>query len=256
MNNSKWISHFQSNRRNRPEPVWEMPLTLTEDCRRALVLSLAEYQLGDGGGPCRLIARDAEAFRSTSAEVRQVVDMWFAEEAEHSRLLGGAVTRLGGEFITDTFAFRLFNHCRRFFDVQFEMLVLLLVEIVSTGYYRVIRRHCGDRPVAEMCALIIRDEVGHVMFHRDRLAAMFPEGPPAAWVLLFHLLGHACAAFLWLGHGRWLRTLGGTWAELHQHVRHGLRRFVRKLQPTRHPAPMAEQPPVHDWMHGRSSSAP
>lgn len=236
MNYSKWILHFQSNRRERPEPAWDSPLALSEKKRRALARSLAEYQLGDGGGPCRLIAHDAEDLRS-SAQVRQVVDLWFAEEAEHSRLLGGAVTRLGGSFITDTFAFRLFNRCRRVFDVQFEMLVLLLVEIVSTGYYRVIRRHCDDAPVADMCSLILRDEGGHVMFHRDRLASDYPEGPPVAWVFAFHLLGYACAAFLWLGHGRWLRAIGGSWRELLLHVRHGLRRFVRQLQPEALPTP-------------------
>jgi hypothetical protein len=140
------------------------------------------------------------------------------------------VERLGGELVADSFAFRWFNRCRRLVDVRFEMLVLLLVEIVSTGYYRVIRRHCGDKPVEAMCALILRDEAGHVRFHRDRLAADFPDGPPRAWVALFHALGHACTAFLWLGHGRWLRPLGATWAELHRHVRHGLRRFVWDLR--------------------------
>lgn len=238
LNFSKWVRHFQNNRLNRPEPDWQAPLLLPPHQAALLVKSLAEYQLGDGGGPCRLIAADAEELRASSAQVKQVVDLWFAEEAEHSRLLGGAVRRLGGEFVTDSFAFRLFNHCRRFFDAQFEMLVLLLVEIVSTGYYRVIRRHCQDAPVAHMCALILRDEAGHIQFHRDRLAADFPEGPPWAWVAMFHGLGHACAAFLWLGHGRWLRPLGATWGELSLHVRHGLRRFIRQL----HPAPAALMP--------------
>lgn len=230
MNYSRWIDHFETNRKDRLEPDWGSPLRMEDGRRRALAKSLAEYQLGDGGGPCQLIAGDAEAFRGSSETVRRVVDMWFAEEAGHSRLLAGAVNRLGGEFVTDSFAFRWFNRCRRLLDVRFEMLVLLVVEIVSTGYYRVIRRHCGDEPVEAMCALILRDEAGHVRFHRDRLAADFPDGAPRAWVVLFHTLGHACAAFLWLGHGRWLRPLGASWPELHRHVRHGLRRFVRELR--------------------------
>jgi hypothetical protein len=230
MNYHKWTRHFEQNRLNRVEPGWQSPLNLSEDKRRALAASLAEYQLGDGGGPCRLIAHDAEDRRQAEEAFRRVVDLWFAEEAEHSRLLGGAVTRLRGTFITDTFAFRLFNHCRRLFDAQFEMLVLLLVEIVSTGYYRVVRRHCDDKPIADMCGLILRDEGGHVMFHRDRLAADFPQGPPTAWVALFYALGYACTAFLWLGHGRWLGKLGAHRRELFQHVHHGLRRFIRQLR--------------------------
>src|SRR6185295_1956486 len=101
---------------------------------------------------------------------------WFTEEKEHSRLLASAVERVGGEFVTETFAFKLFYAIRRRFGVQFEMLVLLVVEIVSTGYYRVIQKHVGDKPIADMCKLILRDEARHIDFHRDRLATRFPNG--------------------------------------------------------------------------------
>src|SRR6478609_4593007 len=146
MNFQKWIAHFERNRTNRPEPKWDAHFELPEEKRRALAWSLAEYQLGDGGGPCRLIARDAEQFRATGEEVKRVVDLRFREEAEHSRLLSGAVRRLNGVFVETTFAFRMFCQVRRLMGVQFEMLVLPVVEIVSTGYYRLIRKHAADRP--------------------------------------------------------------------------------------------------------------
>ena len=229
MNYRSWIAHFHANRLHRPEPAWNAPCILEEKRRAALALSLAEYQLGDGGGPCRLIARDAEHYRAQAEDIRTVVDLWFEEEREHSRLLSGAVHRLQGQFVTSTFAFRAFNACRRALGVQFEMLVLLIVEIVSTGYYRVIRRHCGDAPINAMCRLILRDETGHIRFHRDRLATWYPRGVGALWRLRFHALGFACTAFLWLGHGRWLRALGGTRAELFLYVRAGLRKFLEGL---------------------------
>ncbi len=240
MNYSKWIVRFQTNKLNRPEPDWHSPRTLTEAKRQALVLSLAEYQLGDGGGPCRLIAHDAETVRAERAEKKQVIDLWFAEEKEHSRLLGDAVRRLEGAFVEDTFAFRMFNRCRRVFDAQFEMLVLLIVEIVSTGYYRLIRRHCDDAPIAAMCGLILRDEAGHIAFHRDRLASLYPEGTSFIWRLQFYLLGFACTTFLWLGHGRWLRVLGAKRAELFGQVTVGLYRFLRQLQPKKSARPASE----------------
>tara|TARA_R110002049_G_scaffold206403_1_gene376930 strand:- start:262 stop:1026 length:765 start_codon:yes stop_codon:yes gene_type:complete len=230
MNLTHWILHFRKNRLNRIEPSWTGPLRMDDNKRTALAASLAEYQLGDGGGPCRLIASDAEALRASDDRVREVIDLWFAEEKEHSRLLHGAVTRLRGTLIEDSYAFRLFNQCRRIFDAQFEMLVLLIVEIVSTGYYRVIRRHCNDKPISDMCRLILRDEAGHVAFHRDRLRSLYPEGIRLPWKMHFFLLGYACTAFLWLGHGRWLRTIGGSWTELQQHVQSGLTRFARQLE--------------------------
>ena len=116
----KWIDHFgPANRFDRPEPDWDSPLSLDERRRPALAATLAQYQLGDGGGPCRLIAHDAEDLRGTDEQVRRVIDLWFAEEAEHSRLLAGAVTRLRGKPVTDSLSFRLFNRCRRLFNAQF-----------------------------------------------------------------------------------------------------------------------------------------
>jgi hypothetical protein len=229
MNYQHWIAHFHANRLERPEPDWAAPFHMPEEKRRLLAKSIAEYQLGDGGGECRLVAHDAETFRGAVEDARKVVDLWFAEEREHSRLLACAVRRIGAEFIDDTFAFRLFYACRRVLGVQFEMLVLLIVEIVSTGYYRLIRRHVGDQPLAEMCKLILRDEARHIDFHRDRLAARHPGGFGAWRASQFRLLGHACAWFLWLGHGRALRAIGGTRAELFHHVRSGLANFLSEL---------------------------
>lgn len=229
MNYRQWIAHFRANRLHRSEPSWDAPLLLGEKQRRALAFSLAEYQLGDGGGLCRLIARDAGRYRAQADEIRTVIDLWFDEEREHSRLLAGAVRRLHGEFVTSTFAFRAFNACRRFWGVQLEMLVLLIVEIVSTGYYRVIRRRCGDAPIIAMCRLILRDEIGHIRFHHARLVACHPHGVGVLWRGRFHTLGLACAAFLWFGHGRWLRAIGVTRAEFFLHVRAGLRKFTDGL---------------------------
>ena len=226
MNHTGWISRFETNRLGRQEPDWHAPCLIPAQKRRMLARSLAEYQLGDGGGECRLIASDAESVRS-SGDAARLIDLWFAEEREHSRLLACAVRRVSGEFVTSTFAFRLFNFCRRIFSVDFEMLVLLIVEIVSTGYYRVIARHCGDAPLEAMCDLIIGDELLHIAFHRDRLA---DRGVPSRlWVAFFQLLGYACAAFLWLGHGRCFRTLGATPAELFREVRSGLGKFLDSL---------------------------
>ena len=226
----KWIRHFENNRLDRKEPDWDFPLTIAEKKRRALAWSLAEYQLGDGGGPCRLIARDADAYRAISENTQRVTDLWFREEAEHSRLLECAVRRLRGSLVTDTFAFRQFQRVRRFMGAQFEMLVLLQVEIISTVYYRIIRRHCGDKPIADMCALILRDETGHISYHRDRLSNDHPQGWNIFQRTWFRFLGYACAAVLWVGHGRALRTIGMTNADFFAQVHRGLRGFIRSIR--------------------------
>ncbi|MEO8351589.1 MAG: hypothetical protein ABI680_07655 [Chthoniobacteraceae bacterium] len=52
MNYQKWIAHFRANQLDRPEPKWGAPFSMDEGKRVQLARSLAEYQLGDGGGEC------------------------------------------------------------------------------------------------------------------------------------------------------------------------------------------------------------
>lgn len=194
--------------------------------------SIAEFQLGDGGGPASLIAFDAKRFHDRTAETRAIVDAWFAEEREHSRLLGCAVDRLGGNHIKGHWSFSAFCFFRRICGVNFELQILTLTELVSTAYYRVLRRHVPDAPLAAMCGLILRDEGGHVAFHRDRLAGsgIGPVGAfGALWEMQFWFCGHAAATVLWMSHGKCLKAIGGSRAEYFSEVRYELARFVRAL---------------------------
>lgn len=121
MNYAKWIAHFTRNRTNRPEPDWSSPLATEAGIPSALLKSIEQFRLGDGGGPACLIAYDAERFRGQSGEMRRIVDMWFAEEAEHARLLGCAVKRFNGRYITSHWSFTAFCFCRRILGVRFEL---------------------------------------------------------------------------------------------------------------------------------------
>ena len=157
MNYAKWIEHFTRNKQNRPEPDWAAPNNVPSDVLAPVLRSVEQFRLGDGGGPASLIAFDRENFRSRTDEMRQIVDLWFAEEAEHARLLGCAVQRFGGRFIQSHWSFTAFCLCRRVLGVKFELQVLTLTELVSTAYYRMIRSHSPDGPLAAMCELILRD---------------------------------------------------------------------------------------------------
>src|SRR3989440_3062453 len=225
---AKWIRHFLANRRNRPEPEWDLPLCLAPDLVQALRPSIEQFQLGDGGGPASLIAHDAQKYRNSSEATRRIVDFWFEEEREHSRLLGQAVSRLDGKRIQSHWSFSAFCACRRIIGVRAELQILLLTELVSTAYYTVLRRHVDDEPLKAMCSLILRDEAGHVAFHRDRLAAQ-PRGKGLLWILQFALCGYAAATTLWVNHGRCLYPLGARTAEYYQEVSFQIFRFVRHL---------------------------
>lgn len=252
MNYAKWIEHFQRNRQNRPEPDWNAPVNVPAHVLPPMLRSIEEFRLGDGGGPASLIAYDAEGFRSSTAEMRTIVDLWFREEAEHARLLGCAVKRFNGRIITSHWSFTAFCLCRRALGVRFELQVLTLTELVSTAYYRLLRHYSPDGPLAAMCELILRDEAGHVAFQRDRILASGNPKPSArglAWRIQFLLCGYGAATVLWASHAPCLKAIGGSRAEFYSEVTRQLTRFVRSLshsrQPSRIPALWAKPLPLH-----------
>jgi hypothetical protein len=230
MDVSRWREHFHNNRVDRPEPAWDAAVTLPPAVVAPLVRSLEQFHLGDGGGPASLIAHDAEGFRSQTAGTRGLVDLWFAEEKEHSRLLGRAVERFGGRPIDGHWSFTAFCWCRRWFGVRFELTVLLLTEIASTAYYRLLRRHTADAPLRAACRLILRDEAGHIRFHRDRLARAARPRYGRRWAWRFRLLGLAAATMLWVNHAPALKAVGGRRAEFYREVWWELTRFIRRLR--------------------------
>src|SRR5882762_1861849 len=133
MNHAKWIEHFKRNKENRPEPDWAAPVNVPPGVLAPMLRSVEQFRLGDGGGPASLVAFNAEGFRSSTDDMRRIVDLWFAEEAEHARLLGCAVKRFDGRIITSHWSFTAFCLCRRALGVRFELQVLTLTELVSTG---------------------------------------------------------------------------------------------------------------------------
>jgi len=232
MNYAKWTAHFSGNKQGRPEPDWSAPMTTPPEMLGPLIKSIEQFRLGDGGGPASLIAYDADRFRDSAEPMRAIVDSWFREEAEHARLLGCAVKRFGGRFIYSHWSFTAFCLCRRVLGVRFELQVLLLTELVSTAYYRVLGAHSPDQPLADMCRLILRDEAGHVAFHRERLADAGRSSLGlygALWQAQFWMLGHAAAAMLWVNHGPCLTAIGGTRSEYFGEVRRQLGRFIMAL---------------------------
>jgi hypothetical protein len=225
----KWMGYFGRNRENWREPRWGLPVALPERAFKKVLWSLEQFHLGDGGGPASLIAWDKERFQGRSEGVREVVDLWFAEEKKHSRLLGCAVRRMGGEPITGHWSFTCFCLVRKWAGVRAELYILLLTEIVSAAYYRLLKRHCADECIGDVCRLILRDEVGHVHFHRDRMAEA-GGAYGVVWETLFRFFGLAAGTMLWVNHRSALTALGASDAAFYVEAWLELGRFVRRLR--------------------------
>ncbi len=217
------------NSTRRPEPDWNAPLRLESRTLEKLRRSIQQFQLGDGGGPAYLIAWDRDRYLS-DLEVKRVIDLWFNEEKEHSRLLGDLLSRLGAEKIESHWSFSLFCGVRKFLGVRFELQALLGTEIVSNVYYKMLRKHGDDAALKGMCDLIIRDETGHIAFHRSRLADAGPANFGAVWSALFRLRALAAGTVLWVNHRGALVALGGTDAGFYRWIWRDTSAFINRLR--------------------------
>lgn len=225
-----WAYYFRRNRENRPEPDWDAPVTMAPKRVKRLLPSLAQFELGDGGGSAYLIAWDRERFLREPG-VRELVGLWFREEEEHSRLLGDLVKRFEGKSVSSHWSFFLFCTCRKWLGVRFELRALLLTEIVSHVYYRLLKEHVGkeDPALAQVCKLILSDEAGHIAFHRDRLSQKRDRPHGFLWKTVFRAMGLAAATVLWMSHGPILVRLGASTKAFYQGVSANLGRFLERL---------------------------
>lgn len=232
LNTAKWIAFFRQNKLNRLVPRWDAPIQVKIEARALLEQSLQEFQLGDGGGPASLIAWNVGTYRRSQPGLDQVIDLWFEEEKEHSRLLGGLLKRFGVPPIESHWSFSLFCFLRRVLGVKFELQILTLTELSSTAYYWLLLRHCEDPGLRDVCSLILRDESGHVAFQNDRLHCAGVPGTGLKrllWRTQFLLSGLVACTVLWLSHGKCLRTMGVTTGRFYHEAWRQFGRFIFKL---------------------------
>jgi hypothetical protein len=107
------------------------------------------------------------------------------------------------------------------------------VPVVDGSPFVLLRRHADDPALRSMCKLILREEVGHVAMHRDRLAELAREGRAVygpMWEIRFRCLGLAAATLLWINHAPGLKAVGASWVLFYREVWLELSRFLRRLR--------------------------
>ena len=245
-----WIKHFARNGKNRPEPPWDIEHNpIDPNAKAALLSSLQQFQLGDGGGPAYLIGCDLDRYFKDHPGMKQMVDLWFKEEERHSELLGKAVERFGGTPIEGHWSFSIFCSVRKYLGVRFELYALLLTEITSNNYYKLLRKYAPDEAIKGMCELIIRDETGHINFHCDRIGTRMDgnQNLGAFWATKMYVLAFLAGSMLWINHRKALVSLGATTKEFYSGFLAETGRFIRaartrreKWECSRNPQPAGE----------------
>lgn len=85
-----------------------------------------------------------------------------------------------------------------------------------------------DPALSQMCRLVIRDETGHIEFHKDRIARSGKKFGPL-WAGLFKLMGITAGTMLCVNHGKAIRSIGGENSEFYKEISKAIDYFITTL---------------------------
>ncbi len=144
MNSSDWLAYFRQNQLDRRGIAWHEGIQLDPRLRVPLARSLARFQLGESSDGARLKARARRLARRTGDQAyADAIELFIAEEQEHSRLLANVLHQLNAPLLRHHWTDSLFRRCRHLMGFYEEISVLLMAEIISLKYYGAIREGCG-----------------------------------------------------------------------------------------------------------------
>ncbi len=184
-----WRAYFESNSTDRVAIDWSSGVFVESALRRPLVHSLQRFQIGESGDGKHL---RRSASQTGDDDYLRAIDLFVAEEQEHSRLLANAISGMDGTLLTHHWSDIAFVAIRRMMGLKLELMILLVAEMIARSYYRTLHRGTNDSTLQAIFAQIMRDEVGHVRFHCDYLHHAFRHYPGparftirAAWRVIF-----------------------------------------------------------------------
>src|SRR5262249_25142091 len=106
-----------------------------------------------------------------------------------------------------------FRAVRHAAGLHLEILVLLVAELIAKRYYRALEEGTGDPVLRAVFGQIVRDELGHVAFHCDRLNRAFAPLPSAVRCLIaasWRTFFRAVTLVVMADHRTVLRAVGVT----------------------------------------------
>ncbi len=155
------------------------------------------------------------------------------EENQHARWLTTLRERFGGERLESHWSDSAFVLLRHIGGLRREICVLLTAEVIALTYYRVLALADDDPVLGATCRRILKDERGHVAFHRATLSHEFagmPAPARAAAILSWRSFVAATAQVVAWDHREVLDLAGVSRAEFSAEVRRNARRLARAIR--------------------------
>jgi hypothetical protein len=239
-----WREHFEG-QRNRALPTIVQPYGLPDDWNRALIYSLARFQVGEGGEGRIAREIDQAASPAIDAEYRTALKLFVLEEGRHASILACMIHELGGSLLCETWTNRLFRWGRRRMGIQLKLLVLLVAEVIGIGFYSLLKNRLPAGTFRAALKEIIDDESFHLAFHteyfRRTLTTPFRKG---IFLLLWWSVSLAACTVVYIDHR-------STWKAFRVAFFPSALRLLALIYETGHGA-LGDQPleptGVHQWV--------
>jgi hypothetical protein len=235
----EWLAYFRENAgRQRPIPR-EASADIDPAEVAATASSLRAWQLGEtseGNHLRSAAARYSE--RVGDPDYLLAVDLFIREEQRHGALLGRFLDLAGVERAKADWGDSLFRFARYFLrDMEVWTTPVVMVETLALVYYNAIRHATSSTTLRAICSQILSDEVPHLRFACERLAAIYRGRSRLAFVLTMlaqRWMFAGVAMLVWIGHRRALRAGGYGWRRYWRTARDRMKASWRLMDPARY----------------------
>jgi hypothetical protein len=209
----EWRDYFLSNAARSREIPWHLGPSVAPRELHRIASSLRGWQLGETSDGAHLMAAARDyARRTEDPTFLEAVQHFIKEEQRHGYLLGRFLDLAGvarARFDWGDAAFRCVRYCVATMEIWATPVVM--VETHAMVYYGAIRRATGSCVLRAICQQILFDEVAHIRFQCERLAALHRNRSRQlrlATMAAQRVLFTGITIAVWLGHRRALRAGG------------------------------------------------
>jgi hypothetical protein len=225
----EWCRYFARNDRNLRVIQWELGADAPRRQIARIVPSLRGWQLGEtseGRHLMRVAAKYAESMNDPAFV--DATGYFIREEQRHGETLGRFLDLAGVPRARFNWGDGLFRFARYFLaNMEVWATPVVMVETHAMVYYHALSRATSSRVLRTICQQILCDEVPHIRFQCERLAAL--HRGRSAMLMGLTRLGHRVFFTLitlavWVGHRRALRAGGydfyDFWRSVWRRMRH------------------------------------
>lgn len=169
---SNWLEYCEKNRKNHLKYLGKIERITPIEAQR-IHHSVQEFQLGEASEGLQLI-KHAQRWsqKIDHPDYIKIIKLFIGEENRHSRYLAEFLKSQNLTLGTESFTDKAFRAIRNSFGLEMSIRVLAAAEIIATIYYPCLRMATSNEYLKSICLRITEEEIEHVKFQMQNLAAL------------------------------------------------------------------------------------